>query len=69
MQGAILTNDGYLFLELLDGSGDFSDGDMTVCLADLRCDGIGFARYHDIDAHPALASRVSRIRAAMLVNC
>lgn len=69
MQRAVFTGTGELYLEILGGSGDWSDGDITLRLADLRREGIAFVTLDDIDAHPRLSERVSRIRAAMLVNC
>lgn len=69
MQRAILTDDGYLFLELLDGSSEWSDGEMTVSSEMLAEDAIGYRLYADCDAPSFLSERVARVRAAMLVNC
>ena len=67
MQRAIITKDGYLFLELLDGSEMWSDGDMTLSFSALRRDAI--AMIDDVDQISPLRARVASVRAAMLVNC
>lgn len=69
MQRAVLTKDGFLFLEVLGACNTFSDGDITLTLTHIAAECDVARLITDIDAFPSLADRVARIRAAMDVSC